>query len=94
MEALQHKFLSAEERAMAHDDPQLITLLWSVKEAAYKWQGRRGVEFADHLNIKKIEESEHNYNITLFMQLTQPRREILSQGIVKQDFCLLAFNGS
>jgi phosphopantetheinyl transferase len=86
METLQHKFLSAEERAMVNNDAQLITLLWSVKEAAYKWQGRRAVEFADHMNVLKIEENEHNYNIKLFMQLTAPKREIITQGIVKQDF--------
>lgn len=86
MEALQHKFLSAEEQAMVHNDPKLITMLWSVKEAAYKWQGRRGVEFADHMNVLKIEETEHNYNITLFMQLTEPKMHISSQSIVKQDF--------
>ncbi len=86
METLQHKFLSAQEQALINNDPKLITLFWSAKEAAYKWQGRRGVEFADHMNILKLEENEHNYNMNIFMHLTQPNMQINTQGIVKQDF--------
>lgn len=86
MEALQHKFLSAPEQALINNDTKLITLGWSVKEAAYKWQGRRGVEFADHMHIRKMEETADGFNINIFMYLTSPQREISAQGIVKQDF--------
>lgn len=86
MEKLQNKFLTVDEQLIFKNNPELITLAWSVKEAAYKWQGRRGVEFSDHINILSLDEKEHNYNIKIFMQLTEPKMNILSQGIVKQDF--------
>ncbi len=48
---IQHKFLSAEEQEMFGNDEQLVTLAWCAKEAVYKWLGRRGVDFIDHLPI-------------------------------------------
>lgn len=83
---IQHKFLSPAEQAIIGTDPKLITLAWSAKEAAYKWQGRRGVEFIDHMPIHHHgQNSEHIY-IKIFMHLTEPPREIIIQGIVEQDF--------
>jgi phosphopantetheinyl transferase len=35
---------------------ELLTLLWSVKEAVYKWYGRGGVDFRDHIVLKKIKQ--------------------------------------
>lgn len=32
-------------------DEKTITAAWSAKEAAYKWNGRRGVDFIEHLPI-------------------------------------------
>jgi 4'-phosphopantetheinyl transferase len=86
MEALQHKYLSPPEQLLFDNNPKLLTMAWSAKEAAYKWQGRRGVEFADHMIIQKIEQIEDYYNINIFMNLTQPKMQINTQGIVKQDF--------
>lgn len=93
MEALQTKFLNGQEQALFNNDPKLITLAWSVKEAAYKWQGRRGVEFADHLLIEKIAPGEQSYNFDMHLQLTNPKMHILLQGVVKQEFaCALVIH--
>lgn len=86
MEMLQNKFLSKEEQQFFKNDSKLITLAWSAKEAAYKWQGRRGVEFIDHLPIRKFIENEYSYNFDLFLQLTAPKLQLDVQGIVRQDF--------
>ncbi len=86
MQVLQNKFLSPDEQQYFNNDTRLITLAWSAKEAAYKWQGRRGVEFIDHLPIKKYSETEYYYHIDIELQLTTPKMLISSQGIVRQDF--------
>lgn len=86
MERLQNKFLSEREQAYFNNDTKLITLAWSAKEAAYKWQGRRGVEFIDHLPIVKYEADEFHYNMDIKLQLTSPAMLISSQGIIRQDF--------
>lgn len=93
MEKLQHKFLSLGEQLLFKNDPKLITLAWSAKEAAYKWQGRRGVEFIDHLPISFFEEKGRNYNITINLNLTSPKLEIQVFGLIEQNFsCALAVN--
>lgn len=86
MERLQNKFLSEQEQAYFNNDTKLITLAWSAKEAAYKWQGRRGVEFIDHLPIVKYTVDEYHYNMDIELQLTTPKLKISSQGILRQDF--------
>ncbi len=86
MEMLQNKFLSLEEQKYFKNDTQLITLAWSAKEAAYKWQGRRGVEFIDHLPITSYNKNEYYHNFDIHLQLTDPMMQISAQGIVRQDF--------
>lgn len=86
MGELQHKFLSPDEQKYFNNDSRLITLAWSAKEAAYKWQGRRGVEFIDHLPITSYGINEYNYDFGISLQLTVPKLDITAQGIVRQDF--------
>lgn len=82
MEALQHKFLSLEEQWFFDNDPQLITTAWCAKEAAYKWQGRRGVEFIDHLPIVAVEKDY----IDIILKLTKGHLKIRTQTIIDQLF--------
>ena len=63
MAEIQHKFLSDIEQQIFQNDPRLITVAWCAKEAVYKWQGRRGVEFIDHLQIGKVEDLGNESNI-------------------------------
>lgn len=93
MEKLQNKFLSQTEQGFVYNDPKLITLAWSAKEAVYKWQGRRGVEFIDHLPIQIFAEKEQCFDITIFTQLTDPKQEILIKASIEADFsCAYVFH--
>lgn len=49
-----HKFLHPDELQMLNDttDIQQTTILWSVKEAMFKWWGRGGVDFSEMLRIE------------------------------------------
>lgn len=61
-----HMFLSDEEMAQCSHpkseapgdsdvpDSRLLTLAWCAKEAAYKWNGRRGADFIADLPIRRI----------------------------------------
>lgn len=86
MQTLQHKFLSEREQQFFNNDTELITLAWSAKEAAYKWQGRRGVEFTDHLIINNYQEKEYYKEFDIHLLLTSNQLNISAQGIVKEDF--------
>ncbi len=62
---IQQKFLSEEEIglvnnqwSMVNGEIQLLTLLWSCKEAVFKWYGNGGVDFKKNIIIKKISMSD------------------------------------
>ncbi len=56
VERIKHKFLHADELAWVHIHPAalqipLLTLLWSAKEAMFKWWGRGDVDFSEVLRL-------------------------------------------
>lgn len=73
IERLATKFLSPEEirtfqvagrgidftgpSRPADQNRQLLTLLWSAKEAVFKWYGNGGVDFSEHIRLVKLHES-------------------------------------
>jgi phosphopantetheinyl transferase len=53
--SIKNKFLSAtEQNLIPVKDDQMLTLLWSCKEAVYKWYGKGGVDFKKHIVIENI----------------------------------------
>ena len=52
---IQHKFLSGDELKLLPElNAAFLTICWSCKEAVYKWYGRGGIDFKNHINIKSI----------------------------------------
>lgn len=85
---LQHKFLSPTEQLYCANEPEKITLAWTAKEAAYKYQGRRGVEFIEHLPITDWQEMKDLFNITINLQLSNPIQAITLNSFIFNDFAL------
>jgi len=83
---LQHKFLSEDEQGYFNNDEQLLALAWCAKEAAYKWQGKRGVEFIDHLPITYSQKIKSVYNMTIYLKLTDPPKMLAIEGIINEEF--------
>ena len=55
IEFIKNKFLSADElHLLPNNDTRFLTLSWNCKEAVYKWYGRGGVDFKNHIHIKNI----------------------------------------
>jgi phosphopantetheinyl transferase len=52
-----HKFLSAPEQQLVPGGVSLktATLLWSAKEAAFKWYGKGQVDFREHMPLQYID---------------------------------------
>lgn len=48
------------------------TLLWSVKEAVFKWKSTGGVDFKKHISIKKIEPGNEEGTISCLFENTIP----------------------
>lgn len=46
--------------SQANREPTLATLIWSCKEAVYKWYGRGAVDFKAHIQIRACRHLEKN----------------------------------
>lgn len=54
IKSIKHKFLSDVELAQKQigDNINGLYVSWCAKEAIYKWNGRKGLEFKQHIHIK------------------------------------------
>jgi 4'-phosphopantetheinyl transferase len=57
VQLIQHKFLSVREldELNVKDNTQGLYACWCVKEAVYKWYGKKGLEFRKHIHIQPFE---------------------------------------
>lgn len=64
VESIKHKFLSGTElELLPGANKTFLTLCWSCKETVYKWYGKGGVNFKDHIVIKGIDVKNNSGNI-------------------------------
>lgn len=62
---LKHKFISQEEELLFDtSDKNIVTKIWSAKEALYKLAGRKGIHFKSELALKPINDSSWQGRIT------------------------------
>jgi len=61
-ERVRHKFMTKEEGdLLAGLAPEAAaTLLWSVKEAVFKWYGAGGMDFRGHMELQRITQEAGN----------------------------------
>jgi 4'-phosphopantetheinyl transferase len=60
IKSIRHKFLSDVELAQKQigDNTNGLYVCWCAKEAIYKWNGRKGLEFKQHIHIKPFKLKE------------------------------------
>lgn len=72
VEKIKHKFLHPEELQMVDhaniDRIQLLTLLWSAKEAMFKWWARGEVDFSEVLRIYELPDKSEGTLKTSFVK--------------------------
>ena len=83
IDRIKHKYLSEEEQDMLRHDSRLFTMAWCAKEAAYKWHGRRGVEFIEQLPIVDFSQ---NYDMKIYFKMTKMPQMIFIENIINTDF--------
>jgi phosphopantetheinyl transferase len=83
---IQHKFLSAEEQLIFDNDPKLLTLAWCAKEAVYKWNGKRGVDFIEHLPIDFFNESTGIYDMIIYFKSSVMPKMVFIENVIDVDF--------
>ncbi len=88
IEVLAPKFLTVSEQLLFDNAPEKLLWAWSAKEAAYKWQGSRGVEFAEHLVVQDVHEVKPALEAVFELRLTAPPRRLAVQGWLEDDYAL------
>ena len=82
---IRNKYLSAGEQE-TFNDATLLTVAWTAKEAAYKWNGRRGVDFIQHLPIENFMRNGENSGMTIYFKLSKVPQMIFIENIITTDF--------
>ncbi|MBW0160963.1 MAG: 4'-phosphopantetheinyl transferase superfamily protein [Sediminibacterium sp. Gen4] len=100
VEKIKHKFLHPEELQMvdhtAIDRVQLLTLLWSAKEAMFKWWGNGDVDFSEVLRIYELPDKsegtlktsfvkKQNYPLILHYQLFSNLTLVWTKGNIEYE---------
>lgn len=94
MEALQDKFLSAQEQRIFGNNSAYLHLAWCVKEAAYKWNGRRSIDFIEQMRIYTFLPSDDGYFFELsFLSAGTATPVQLSGGIADHYALALVTSG-
>ena len=83
---IQQKFLSPEEQELFKNDPKLLTVAWCAKEAVYKWNGKRGVDFIEHLPIEYFNQRGQNSEIAIYFKLSKMPQMIFIENEINIDF--------
>lgn len=69
-----HKFLNEKENDFLNQPMsssqllQIATLIWSAKEAMFKWYGNGGVDFRKHMHISEINGNEEEGQMSCHFQ--------------------------
>ncbi|MBS1588508.1 MAG: 4'-phosphopantetheinyl transferase superfamily protein [Bacteroidetes bacterium] len=85
IQILQNKFLNQKEQQLFQNDIRLLTLAWSAKEAAYKWLGRRGIDFIEQLPISSLKQIGNSSDYRLIINAVNSNH-ILLEGHIHQSF--------
>jgi phosphopantetheinyl transferase len=104
LEALQHKFLSGAEWQLAVNSWQLTyntvinsrqyhlqTILWSCKEAIFKWYGYGGVDFKKHMQFTGIMQINKNGELQLLFDFVKELPKQLLVKVILFDGLVLAW---
>lgn len=93
IQQIQHKFLSDKEQQIFQNDSRLIILAWCAKEAAYKWNGRRGVDFIEHLPIVKFDNKPDEINIDINLNVPDLHKKLFISNVLSDDFACSYISG-
>lgn len=83
---ISHRFLNERERGLLGGDRLLTGQAWSAKEAAYKWQGLRGVQFSEHLLIRNIKVLEDGVHFSMKLPMLRGAPEICVKAFADEAF--------
>lgn len=92
IKAIQHKFLSDSELSQEQigDDINGLYVCWCAKEAIYKWHGKKGLEFKQHMHIQPFELKEQG-ELSAIVELPEGIRQLTVQYFKTADGYMMGY---
>ncbi|KQB99461.1 4'-phosphopantetheinyl transferase superfamily protein [Pedobacter sp. Hv1] len=90
IKSIKHKFLSDIELAQKQigDNTNGLYVSWCAKEAIYKWHGKKGLEFKQHIHIKPFKLKEAG-SLQVLVELPEGLKELeVNYFKTKDDYML------
>jgi len=85
IQKIKHKFLSASEDLFTLDD-DLLTMAWTSKEAVYKWFGRKGIDFIQHMPIVTAHPNGTKFSMDISLKPLEEPYIVCIEGIKNKHF--------
>jgi len=92
IELIKHKFLSVEELQQAQLDTTIegLYVCWCVKEAIYKWNGRRGLELKKDMFVREFDLAEAG-DVEAVVSLPDRKQPLSASYFKTSDGYMLAY---
>ena len=92
IKSIRHKFLSDAELAQKQigDNINGLYVSWCAKEAIYKWHGRKGLEFKQHIHIKPFKLKDEGL-LQVFVELPEGARTLDVHYFKTKDGYMLGY---
>jgi phosphopantetheinyl transferase len=92
IKSIKHKFLSDVELAQKQigDNTNGLYVSWCAKEAIYKWNGRKGLEFKQHIHIKPFKLKEEG-TLQALVELPEGTRALEVNYFKTKDGYMLGY---
>lgn len=95
IKTIKHKFLSDVELAQKQmgDNIDGLYVAWCAKEAIYKWHGKKGLEFKQHIHIRPFK-LKNKGSLTAIVELPNGTRELGINYFKTEDGYMLGYVAS
>lgn len=92
IKSIKHKFLSDVELAQKQigDNTNGLYVAWCAKEAIYKWHGKKGLEFKQHIHIKPFKLKDEG-TLQALVELPNGMRELTVNYFKTKDGYMLGY---
>jgi len=92
IKSIKHKFLSNVELAQKQigDNTNGLYVAWCAKEAIYKWHGKKGLEFKQHIHIKPFKLKDEG-TLQALVELPNGMRELTVNYFKTKDGYMLGY---
>lgn len=92
IKSIKHKFLSDVELAQKQigDNTNGLYVAWCAKEAIYKWHGKKGLEFKQHIHIKPFKLKDEG-SLQALVELPSGTRELTVNYFKTKDGYMLGY---